>query len=176
MARPWKHCPKCGGEYPQGSFGRNVVRCITQRRPTCKLCEQTAGDAIKAARRWTIKVSETRRRHARRLNLPVITLERQYGWDLPRMARDAEHAYNDRCPGCTTPFKDMVHGLGDITLDIRDPEREPFLLTNTEWICVTCNRQKQRTPPEDWAEFCIGRELWLRQQVIGPSQKSFQFE
>jgi len=117
----------------------------------------------------------TRARHEHKLGYPAGTLEKLYGWDLVQMAEDAQRAYAHKCPGCRKAFSGMVHGLGDISLDICDRARAPFYLNNVGWLCVTCNRAKSQMTPDDWAEFCIGRDIWIRQQVIGSPQKKLPF-
>jgi hypothetical protein len=92
------------------------------------------------------------------------------------MAQEAKEVYQTKCRGCRKPFTGMLHGMSDISLDITDPKREPFYLTNTRWICQTCNRQKGRTPPEQWAALRIGWDLWEQQQTHGPLQKSLPFD
>jgi hypothetical protein len=181
MTRPWKYCTECGGHYPLGFFRRTRVRvayayATSNRRPICKGCEQTARDKEKAENSWRVKATSTRRHHARRLKQSVAILEQQYGWQLDQMAHDVEHTYSNNCKGCRKPFGGMLHGHGDITLDITDPEKEPFYLANTQWICATCNREKARTPPDEWAETCIGWPLFEHQQILGPRQGSLPFE
>lgn len=173
--RPTKYCPKCGGTYGLGFFRRNKVlhaHSTGGRHPICKGCEQTRRDREKAADRWLQKARDTRRRHAPRLGRSIQELEHQFAWQLDQMAHDAAHAYENQCPGCRKPFLTMGHGLGDITLDITDPTRDPFYVTNARWICQTCNRQKSKTPPDEWAELLIGWARWEQQQIIGPLQRT----
>jgi hypothetical protein len=177
--RPMSYCPKCDEMYPLGFFARKGVRYThrtTGRRAICKGCEQTARDKEKAEDAWRVKAGSTRRHHARRLKVSIPILEQQYGWELAQMAHEAGHAYENNCPGCRKSFKGMRHGLGDITLDIIDRAKDPFYVTNTRWICMTCNREKARTPPEEWAETLIGWRIFERRQKVGPAQRRLLFE
>jgi hypothetical protein len=59
----------------------------------------------------------------------------------------------------------MSHGLSDITLDICDPTIEPYYMTNTKWVCQTCNREKARTPPDKWGAKLVYWKQWAQQQA-----------
>lgn len=133
-------------------------------RSVCKGCEQTARDAVKLRDRWRPKVGDCIRRHARRLDLEPDVLRHEYGWDITRMAHDAEHTYENWCPYCAQPFALMDHGLADITLDIFDPSQPPYYGVNTRWICATCNREKGRTSPSEWAALLAAWERWRRRK------------
>jgi hypothetical protein len=48
----------------------------------------------------------------------------------------------------------MGHGLRDITLDVYNPDEEPYY-TNTRWCCATCNSKKQGMPIAEWHQVCL---------------------
>jgi len=87
-------------------------------------------------------------------------LRHRYGWDIDRMAHDLLHTHENTCPYCWQPFSEMEHGLADVTLDVVDPDAEPHYRTNTRWCCASCNREKGRTPPHDWAVKLACWERW----------------
>jgi 5-methylcytosine-specific restriction endonuclease McrA len=159
-----KRCQECGGLYDAEEFFRRHhgtyahVPCGT--RAICLACEQTARDDRKQTNRWPDKVRGTIRRHARKLGIAAQTLEVKFGWNIQRLVRDAQRAYEHTCAYCDEKFAGMGHGLGDITLDIVNPKEPPFYLTNVRWICMTCNRQKSRTPPATWAAKRAWWEVW----------------
>lgn len=79
------------------------------------------------------------------------------------MIHDLNHTYDNWCMGCDGVFKEMGHGLSDITLDIIDPRLPPYY-QNTRWICSTCNRAKGRTPPEQWGALTAYIKRWKAHQ------------
>jgi hypothetical protein len=148
-----KICRRCGGTFEEAAFfrkDRSLYASSESRSHTiCIGCEQTARDTRKQGNRWLDKARDTLRRHADRflqkgLIQSKLDLVSRYGWDVGRLAQDAEHAYRNGCPYCHRLFKEMTHGLSDITLDIVDPGGDPYYSTNTKWVCQTCNREKGR--------------------------------
>jgi hypothetical protein len=89
----------------------------------------------------------------------------QYGWKVDQMAHDIEHAHKNGCPYCHRSFSEMGGGLSDVSLDIWDPQKQPFYALNTRWVCRTCNKEKQRTPPELFGEVRMSWERWERHQT-----------
>lgn len=134
-------CPRCGFWLPGDSFRSRDISREHWSEP-CIPCEQEQRDARKLANRWVEKARVTRRGHAKRLGIPVATLEHHYGWELPRMARDLEHAYAGDCPGCGTPFASMPNGMQDLTVDVIDRGGAPVWGVNTRPLCQTDNRRK----------------------------------
>lgn len=166
-----KECARCGGVFDADVFfGRRAVsNAYLTRRPVCLGCEQTARDAVKAADRWPTKIRDTIRRHAAKLQTTVAVLEYEFGWHFQRMLHDADHAYKNGCAYCGHAFREMGHGLHDLTLDIVEPSTAPFYVTNTRWVCMTCNRAKSRTPSALWAAKLACWDRW-RRQPKGPRQ------
>lgn len=171
-------CPKCGTAYPREiaplMFRRqtpNRVRRIRNtRRPQCIPCEQTRSDLRKRLRRSIRKAHSTIGHHAKRYGMTKRDFERKYGWRADRVAHDIEHAYENTCCYCQNPYKDMSHGLADVTIDVIDPAKEPFYSTNTRPCCMTCNRAKNDMTPEDWAKRLLGWSLWRSRLAIAPNQ------
>ena len=159
-----RRCNRCGTVYPSHlveyafRLDASSRQPLTTRRKTiCRPCEQTGRDTKKRENRWAVKARDTIRRHAVRLRIDKAELIGRYGWDATRMAHEAEHGYKNGCNYCGREYASMGHGLADITLDIQDPDKPPYYLTNTKWCCQTCNRKKGRLSPE---EFEADRQMW----------------
>jgi hypothetical protein len=45
----------------------------------------------------------------------------------------------------------MDNAQWQVTMDIIDPRKAPYLATNVQPCCQTCNREKSNTDPELWA-------------------------
>jgi len=165
-------CRVCGGQFPDAFFHRTHSGTITDvhirnyRRAVCKGCEQQRRDGAKQSLegRAQKKAYNALRLHASRLGRTMDELKAVYGWDVAQMAHDILHAHTNGCPYCRHPFAEMAHGLADVTLDIVDPKAEPYYRTNVRWVCHTCNTEKQRTPPDEWAENLRGRDMWAAWQ------------
>jgi hypothetical protein len=145
------------------------------RRAVCRACRQTNSDERKGRDRWSVKARDTIRRHAERFHIPKSELISRYGWDPRRLAHDAEFLYEGSCGYCDKAYKPMGHGLSDITLDVQDPQQQPYYQTNTKWCCQTCNRKKWRMSPDD---FEADRQMWeLRRQSLdrAPEDKGMLF-
>jgi len=162
-----KLCPGCGGSFDVRFFRRDnpayaSAGCGT--RSICRGCEQTARDARKkpTVGRWAVKIGDTIRRHAEKLKLSRQALEEQFGWAFDRMLHEAQHAYANGCSYCGAAFRDMGHGLSDITLDILNPAMPPYYTTNCRWVCGTCNREKSQSSPDDWGAKRAAWDTWRR--------------
>lgn len=171
-----KQCADCGESYPEQVFFRRAhaaLNASSARRyhPICIGCEQTARDEMKRQEgRWNLKARDTLRRHTKKfIRLGIATnmaeFVEQFGWNVERIARDFQRAYESRCGYCDRPFGDMGHGLSDITLDIVNPDEPPFYTTNTRLVCQTCNRQKGCTPPHLWAQKLLCWAKWKVRQA-----------
>jgi hypothetical protein len=174
-----QRCYECGGEYLLifFRFDRRPTR-LTQARARCIGCELSARTRKAQANRIRKKAGNARTRHAHtyrerqipgRFVLPsyVRTSEdfyREYDWDTDQMAHDIEHASQNGCPYCWQLFSTMEGGLKNITLDIVDPRLPPYYRTNVRWCCNTCNREKQRTPPDLWGAKLSMWKLWRENQ------------
>jgi len=78
---------------------------------------------------------------------------KKFGWDITQIANDIKRSYKGQCPYCNQPYKDMGHGLRDITLDILNPTESPYYTTNVGYCCNSCNRRKDRMGPAAFAKF-----------------------
>jgi 5-methylcytosine-specific restriction endonuclease McrA len=178
-----RSCNRCGTVYPDhlesvafrlvGNRVRDASR--THRLGVCRPCEQTRRDRIKKVNRWAVKARDTIRRHAMRLGKTRVELVTRYGWDPDRLAHDAEFQYSNGCNYCGSQYRDMGHGLTDISLDIVDPRSEPYYRTNTKWCCQTCNRKKSDRGP-DWFEG--DRQVWELHNLalsLSPDQRGMLF-
>lgn len=160
----------CGGTYGPVAFRKRGVYASTQKfELVCKLCEQTKRDKIKQENRARVKARDCLRRHADRFVAQGLARDRtefagRFGWQINRMVHDLEHTYDNWCQ-CGAKFKEMGHGLSDITLDICDPRLPPFYSSNSRWICATCNRKKALTPPEEWGAQIVYEQQWRAQMT-----------
>jgi len=143
------------------------MACVSAAREQKKAA--TAGQI--SERQWRHKIGGVMRRHADKLRKAVQELEDAYGWRLERMVRDAKHALLTDCPYCFEPYKDWT----DVSLDIVDGSASPYYMTNTRWVCVGCNRKKQRTPPPVWAAICAAFERSKRLKKR-PTQRGLIFD
>ena len=156
-----KRCLKCGEYYDESFFHQNVGDTrITQKRATCIGCEQQRRDDAKNSplKRAKKKAHASIRNHAKKLGCSKDKLRDKYGWDADRMAKDILHAYNNGCCYCHTPFKDMGD-MSNVTIDIFDVDAPPYYETNVRYCCPTCNKEKQRTPPDEWG---LRLQMWKR--------------
>ena len=150
-------CKKCGGTYSETFFQShcNHTRIVTFKNNVCIGCQQTARDEKKYVNRPLVKARNTYFSHARKyIERGIIQdandLRRLYGWDIPQMAHDIDHSFKNGCPYCRKKFADMEGGLHSVSLDIINPVSPPYYETNVRWVCLTCNKEKQRTPPDIW--------------------------
>jgi hypothetical protein len=167
-------CSRCGVSYPKSFFRFNTSHThVTYQRPVCRACEQQARDLEKKRDRWRSKAQATLRGHAQRLTrlgkhgaVTPEMLVSECGWDIARMAHEAEHVYDNGCPNCGEPFSEMGHGLADITLDITDRNARPVYGTNTRWLCMTCNRSKGIRSVAAVAELKMCWSRWKNRQQL----------
>ena len=166
-------CRRCGGEFALTFFRISRVLDISstkRRRVICIGCEQTERDTAKSRDRWRDKIRSTIRNHARKyinrgLAADIAEFVSTFGWHLDDMKHDAEHVYKNGCQVCHRLFSSMEHGLADLTLDVINPTEPPYYISNTKWICRTCNREKGRTPPHLWAQKLAEWRRWERRQT-----------
>lgn len=79
------------------------------------------------------------------------------GWDTERRPIEMEAAFrHGYCPNCVEVrdgevlvhfFRDMEHGLSDLTIDRINPKEPPVWPGNIQWLDGTCNRRKSRGDP-----------------------------
>lgn len=158
-----KQCSRCRGTFPVLFFRKEKFGRYT-RRAVCIGCEQTERDQIKQRNRFRDKARNCIRKHAERIGqkwgcLRAAFSER-YGWNIDNIEHDLRHAWENGCPTCRQPFKSMPHGLADMTLDVIDPNTEPFYQTNVRIQCRTCNTAKGDKRPDEWAVLRIAWAQW----------------
>jgi hypothetical protein len=190
-----RQCNKCGGIFSEGFFrkiGRPEVdtqnlgptlfnldgvfraRNTKELRPTCIGCQQTTNDNLKREDRFVAKARSTIYWHAERLNIAEEVLRDHYGWTVERIAHLFRHGYENTCNYCFAPYVEMGHGFADITLDIVDPSKPPYLKTNVQTCCGTCNRSKSDMSPEQWELRQLDWKTWHKQQKKTPLQPDSQ--
>jgi len=166
-------CAECREFYGMSFFSpvgfrKNTFEKYRERR--CKLCRLSARtDAKTGAGRFLVKARNAFSSHAPKFLRKGIIQTREelkevYGWDIPIMAHDIEHAFANNCPACNKPFKKMANGLQEVSIDITDPNRPPHYGLNTRWICQTCNKKKAKTPYEQYAREAQWRRKWERRR------------
>lgn len=162
-----KQCKKCGGSYPEVFFrvNRETWRGANHRTSSiCIGCELTSRTTRKCSNRTLEKAIKAIGHHALKYGMKRSDFREQYGWDSKQMAHDIEHAMLNGCPYCFRPFSEMAHGLADLSIDIIDRSKPPYYSTNTKWVCVTCNAEKQHMPPELWEQKKRAWAEWTRNQ------------
>jgi hypothetical protein len=156
-------CVDCMVDLEEWFFSRdsnaNRSTRITARK-RCKACEQERRDRKKKDNRFIYKATSVIYRHAKKyvksgLVASVKEFQSKYDWQSDRIAHDIEHAFANGCPYCSIPFSERQGGLAELTLDILDPGQQPYYRTNTKYCCATCNKEKQRTPPQLWAAHLV---------------------
>lgn len=166
-------CTAYGSDEIKVAFRRNGVASAlaTRRRyrPVCRLCEITARTNEKLVDRWKVKARSSLNRHADKSIKSGVVRSRdefasRFGWDVERMARDAEHAFAHECSYCHSAYSEMAHGPADVTFDISDPDEDPIYETNVTICCVTCNREKAKTPRRLWGAWLQFARRWRERQ------------
>jgi hypothetical protein len=149
-------------------------------RPTrkwiCRPCEQTQRDERKRQNRWPTKIRDVIRRHAQRLDVTRDYLVTVCGWAPDRLMHDGEFQYGNGCNYCGHPYREMGHGLKDITLDIVDRSKPPYYRTNTRWCCQTCNSKKGDRGPEFFEADRQVYERWQRQKKLPAQERGLLFD
>jgi hypothetical protein len=115
---------------------------------------------------WPVKANDVTRRHADRFGIDKNDLVTVFGWDPQQLARDAERQYAIGCSYCGEEYTSPA----DITLDIMDPKRPPYYLTNTKWCCQKCNRDKGAMSPEAFEAKIQIKKLWNLAKNQPPEQ------
>lgn len=167
-------CKKCGGTYSDTFFQfhekKFPIRVSGYKDCICIGCQQTERDKKKHVNRPLAKARNTFFSHARKfIERGIIQdandLKRLYGWDISQMAHDIAHSFKNGCPYCRNKFSDMEGGLHSVSLDIVNPVSPPYYETNVRWVCLTCNKEKQRTPPDVWGARLQDWKHWREWQT-----------
>ena len=178
-----RRCERCGTCYPPHlverafrTVGNRYFQDVSRkfRLNVCRPCEQSDRDQRKMRNRWRVKASDVIRRHAQRLDIPKDQLIRRYGWELERIAHDAEFQYGNGCSYCGERYATMGHGFADITLDVQDREH-PYYRTNTKWCCQTCNRKKGKLSSADFESDRQVYAEWSHQRELDPEERGMLF-
>jgi hypothetical protein len=110
------------------------------RETVCNVCRIEMRTSKKERDRFVVKAENTTSKHAKKFGLAVSILRSELGWN--RLAADMRSAYQQCCPECNHPYQ----SLDDLTIDISNPERDPFYPENASLMCRTCNTSKAKTP------------------------------
>lgn len=155
-------CKQCGLVKPIEEFrisrrsSRRDVTPIVYRVTTCKVCEVTNHDRARELNPYRPAFAQRRRAHASRYGYTIKELEK-LGWDSERRPIEMQATYeNGFCPNCIETadgkvrvhfFRDMSHGLADLTIDRINPDLPPIWPGNIQWLCATCNKRKRDRDP-----------------------------
>ncbi|KKM60254.1 hypothetical protein LCGC14_1543710 [marine sediment metagenome] len=139
-------CKKCGFAAPEEWFllSRNTSISTNKlfRRSDCPMCLQETRDKAKNENRALSKARSLLARHAKKYRMKPQAFARRFNWEVHQIAHDIIHSSKNACPYCNFPYEDMGNGLRDITLDIVNPQEQPYYQTNTKFCCSTCNSIK----------------------------------
>lgn len=141
-------CKRCnttavGQDEIEAAFVSHVYDQYTghkYRMGVCNVCRIEARTAKKQRDRFLVKAENTTSKHAKKFGLAVSMLRSELGWH--RLAQDMRSAFEQSCPECNHPYRN----LDDLTIDISDPTRDPFYPENATLMCRTCNTSKAKTP------------------------------
>lgn len=174
-----KTCPRCGKTKPVEEFrvdvtNRHELMPKIYRKKFCKVCEVEVRLEKKHANRYLSAFRQRRQSHARSTGFGVAQLKTM-GWDEIQRSREMQAQYeNGFCPGCIDDdgtvhfYREMTQGLAELTIDIIDPAAPPVWPGNVQWLCMTCNRRKQRRSGlEDGLERVLVRQ-WIADEHTDP--------
>lgn len=175
----FRRCKVCNGNYPLIGYpinSRSGTRVY--QNWVCRLCRQTRRDGAKADLRGRIRkkardlipreglrLANPDRRGGPIIQAPADLVD-VYGWSVDRLERLLAHAFEGECLGCDQLYAQMPHGLNDLTIDIRDPHAPPWLETNVQPLCATCNKTKQQLSGQQWGEYLYYVRLWKEQRAL----------
>jgi hypothetical protein len=176
-----QRCKTCGDNYDREAFFRhkNDKRRLhissREYHADCIGCEGTARTERKKADRWLAKARSTIHRHAKKYGRTFDEFVRIYGWVPARVAHIMEHAHDNTCVYCTDLYMGMPNSEWQVTMDVIDPKKQPFLTTNVQPCCQSCNRGKSNTDPEVWARKLRAWAQWKeRQKVLATLPRAVQ--
>jgi hypothetical protein len=176
----FRRCKVCNGNFPMIGFPMRSSRGAYAYAPrfewVCRLCRRTRRDHIKSENRLRVKARDVIRREGRRLSNPErkggpiiqasADLVNIYGWSVDRIERLLRHAFEGECIGCETAYAEMPNDLSNLTVDIKDPHAPPWLETNVQPLCATCNMTKQQLSGQEWGEYLYYVRLWKEQRAL----------
>lgn len=146
-------CKRCGFTAPVEWFTKTSYRSSgfvsKTRKPVCPMCLQEERDKRKWQNRAIVKARWMLYSHAKKYGMKPAQFAKKFGWSIIQMAHDINHNLENWCPYCTRAYKDMGHGLRDLTLDIINPEEPPYY-TNVRYCCATCNTMKGHRGAADY--------------------------
>jgi hypothetical protein len=159
---PWavKVCDRCCQGWPLANFHHDPAarRCTCTSAPyecvdpdhyddVCICCRNTAKHQLPIDVKCYRKVRRTVLIHIKKDGFRSIRgWEVSTGLTVRRLTSELlDIVMANRCPHCGRE----PDGLKDITLDRRDRTR-PLTRDNYQWLCLTCNKEKARTPEHIW--------------------------
>jgi hypothetical protein len=177
-----QQCRRCRGYFDREAFFRKnpdkrsrTNISVREFKATCIGCETTERTERKKADNWLEKARSTIQRHAKKYDRSTEQFIRIYGWDVPRVAHILEHAFDNTCAYCRELYRSMPNPQWQVTMDIIDPQKQPFLAINVQPCCQTCNREKSNTDPELWARKLQAWVQWEKhKKTSAPRQIQLQ--
>jgi 5-methylcytosine-specific restriction endonuclease McrA len=131
------------------------------RKAVCKICEVRLRLEAKERDPYRHAFLLRRRSHASRWGYSVQQLK-DFGWDdilrPAEMKVQFEHCY---CPDCPEViggkpvlyfYRDMTHGLEDLSIDRIRYDEPPHWPANIRWLCKTCNARQHDKPKSQHAQ------------------------
>lgn len=179
-----KTCKRCGFRAPEEWFvkSRKVTSIFASkntgenyRQTVCPMCQQEVRDKKKWSNRWIVKARNAIYNHAKKYGMKPQEFVDNFGWETAKVAHMMQHDYENSCSYCHHLFKNMGHGLRDITLDVIHPELPPYFQTNVIPVCQTCNSSKGK---RDGTSFGLHLQMVKKRQEflkVKPKQSTFDF-
>jgi hypothetical protein len=159
---PWPvmWCQRCRTVWPLANFHHAPAarKCTCTCAPyeclelehydsVCICCRNTARHRRPFYFRAYLKVRASVRRHIKQDGFRSVGgWETATGLTVSGMTEELIRVMeSNRCPHCGR----QPDGLHDMTLDRRN-RKLPITRDNYRWICLTCNKEKARTPEHIW--------------------------
>jgi len=173
-AGPAKLCRRCHKRLPATTdyFAKHRTSAgVTRLEATCRMCK---AEIRHRENPWRVKAWRTIELHTHACmneyrrspqafpswDGNYVTFAKIYGWAPGLIAGEMKAAYEGPCRSCGVCFREMGHGRGDLTVDIIDPNQEPFYQYNTRLVCRSCNSRKGARRPDDEARLKLAYERW----------------
>ena len=160
------YCCGCKNNLPLSAFlvdSPSKLIALYGRQSLCITCENLRKILEKDP--FPQKAYDTLTYHAARAYKKFGRPFAEYGWPLvPEFSSQMRHSFmHGVCPGrCGgRAFKSIPGGVGNFTVDIIYPDREPVYSTNVRFMCLPCNRLKAEKDPFIYHRSLLPHQLRL---------------